>query len=783
MRHDEHEGSLVTRRSRRRLRHPNYRRYRVPTTLAILGLLGAVLATSGNVLSAQEQWRGFSVTTLDSGQGAGTSPAWGLGVTEDLGGPGVDVWNNNHGLESEAIIDLAAANPGIRSAESYGAPNIEGPDTHGVAFSDIDGDGDEDLFEVSGRNNPNRLFRNDGGQLQFVDPAGLEDFFGRGRQPLFFDFDNDGDMDVLITNLDLRSDPVPQDERQLKPSELYLNNGDGTQWTKVADPNEIITDGHVRIAQLTSTGPATPNIVVTHDVFTLARDSVAVGTGVLSEPTNPATRRTDNSKPIREVIVGDFDNDLHPEFITFVGNASVSAGNWPIQAFEVSSAGNARQVSLPQSSDLDNCRSGAAADFDNDGDLDILAGCAQREEGQNRNVVLLNDGFGNFTDAGTNALPLTIAETPGAIVAADVDSNGWVDVIVANGYDFDRAPDQVFGNQGADVGSWLALDLTGANPDASGAQVFVGAGDGQWQVRETGHRNHRSQDERTLHFGLGDADAIAPILVRWADGTYESCSVNAINARVGLVKGSPICQSVTRDAFLQTLDSAPAVVSPPTPPPTTTATTTTTPTAPVVTTTPPAGSPALVCNGLAVTVDLGSGESPTAGDDVIRGTSAADVIDGLGGRDVICSLGGDDTINGGAGFDQVFAGQGDDTIDGGSGNDFLVGGPGNDSIIGGNGNDRLQGGDGVDNLSGDGGFDRLAGGNGNDTLRGGIHDDELLGNLGRDLLFGDNGNDVLRGGAWLDTFDGGDGNDGCTLSDPSGNVEPRTSCETGVFGR
>jgi len=768
MNHDENEATVMSHpRNRRPLRHPNYRRFRVPTTLAILGLLAAVLATSGEVLSAQEQSRGFSVSTLTSGEGGGTSPAWGLGVTEDLGGAGVDLWNNNHGNESEAVIDLAA-NPTTRSAESYGAPNISGPDTHGVAFSDIDGDGDEDLLEVSGRNNPNRLFRNDGGQLQFVDPGQLEDIFGRGRQPLFFDYENDGDMDVLITNLDLRSNPVPQNERQLKPSEIYLNNGNGTQWTRLADPNEIITDGHVRIAQLTSTGPATPNIIVTHDVFTLARDSAAVGTGSLSEPPNPATRRTDTSKPIREVIVGDFDNDLHPEFITFIGSESVSAGNWPIQAFEVSAAGNARQVNLPQSSDLDNCRSGAAADFDNDGDLDILAGCAQRQEGQNRNVVLLNDGQGNFTDAGTNALPATIAETPGAIVTADIDSDGWVDAIVANGYDFDRAPDQIFQNQGAASGSWLALDLAGANPDASGAQVFVGAGGGQWQVRETGHRYHRSQDERTLHFGLGDANAIAPVLVRWADGSYESCNVNAIDRRVSLVKGSSICRSVTRDAFVQTLASNPVVVSPPTPPPPTTV-----PTAP----------PGAMCNGQVVTVDLAMGQAPTDGDDVIRGTAGDDVINSLGGRDTICSLGGDDTIDAGSGFDAVFAGQGDDIIDGGVGNDLLVGGPGSDSINGGNGNDRLQGGDGFDSLDGGGGFDRVAGGNGNDIVRGGTHDDELFGNLGRDQIFGGNGDDVLRGGAWLDTFDGGNGNDGCTLTDPSGNVEPRVGCETGLFGR
>ena len=36
-----------------------------------------------------------------------------MGVTEDLGGPGVDVWNNNHGNMSEALVDpgLGSGNP------------------------------------------------------------------------------------------------------------------------------------------------------------------------------------------------------------------------------------------------------------------------------------------------------------------------------------------------------------------------------------------------------------------------------------------------------------------------------------------------------------------------------------------------------------------------------------------------------------------------------------------------------------------------------------------------
>ncbi len=689
---------------------------RVAGLLSAAALATATLALATPVSVDAAGWSGFTVTDAPSVVGNGLSPSWGVGVTTDLGGPGIDIWNNNHGNVSEAIIDIAGA-AGSQTSIEAGDPTTIGPDTHGVAFSDIDGDGDEDLFEVMGRNNANRVFRNDSGRLTFIGAGGLEDPFGRGRQPIFVDFDNDGDMDVVVTNLDLRSDPVPQNERQLKPSEIYLNNGNGTAWTKVPDPAEVLSDGHIRIASLTSTGPATAPILATHDVFTIAKDSVTVGTGTMAEPPNPATRRTDTSKPIREVLVGDFDNDLYPEFIAVIGSEAVSGGTWPLAAYEVSDAGAARTVVLPTSPLIDNCRSAAAADFDNDGDLDILAGCAQRQEGQNLNVVLRNDGTGRFLIAGTDILAATIPETPGAIVVADMNADGWMDAFVANGYDFDRAIDHVYTNRGGTSAHWLTIDLVGSNPDAMGAQVFVGTD--RWQIRESGHRYHRSQDQRALHVGLGSATTIAPLEIRWPDGTYETCRVTGIDRSVTVRQGGAGCTPQTRAGLLAAVAVAPVVDQ---------------------------GPPPKFCEIYEVTVDLSAGERPTAGDDVILGTSAVDVIDGLDGDDIICGLGGADTIRGGAGSDRIYGGAGHDVINGGPDRDFIFAGKGNDLVDGGDGGDRIRGGFGRD---------RLFGSDGNDRLWGKQDDDNLFGGPGADRLWGNRGVDRLDGGLNTDQCQGG----------------------------
>ena len=684
---------------------------------SLVAALSAAVVTASGTADGQG-WLGFQVNTAPSAVGVGTSPSWGLGITEDLGGNGVDIWNNNHGNLSEAIVDIFQGNQSSQTSITAGDPTNSGPDTHGVAFSDIDGDGDDDLFEVSGRNNKNRLFRNDNGTLTFVAAGALEDIFGRGRQPLFLDFDNDGDMDVIVTNLDLRSDPVPQNERQLKPSELYENlNGLGTAWAKVADPNEIMSDGHIRIASLTSTGPATPQIVATHDVFNLAKDSIAVGTGVFQEPSNPATPRVDTSLFIREVLVADFDGDLHPEFLAVHGDAN-AANNHQMKIYEVSGAGNGRTATLPVSDLVGNCRSAAAADYDNDGDIDIFAGCAQREQGQTRNILLLNNGSGGFSIAGTGQMPATIAETPGAIVTGDLNGDGWMDAFVANGYDFDMALDQVFMNRGGTSNHWLQIDLANSgNPDAMGAQVMVGTT--KWQVRETGHRNHRSQDWGTLHFGLGSTTAIAPVEIMWPDGSFSSCTVSGVDRRVTIDRNSPNCVARNKAGFLNTIGATPV--------------------------TGPAGPPPDLCGGRVVTVDLAKGQQPTNGDDVIQGTNGPDTINALGGDDRICGLDGNDVIRGGAGMDTIYGQDGADTLFGDSDRDRVFGGAGNDKLHGGDSRDVLYGNKGKDELYGDGGRDRLNGSTGDDKIVGGGGNDRINGGVGNDTAQGGNGIDLCLG--------------------------------------
>lgn len=195
------------------------------------------------------------------------------------------------------------------------------------------------------------------------------------------------------------------------------------------------------------------------------------------------------------------------------------------------------------------------------------------------------------------------------------------------------------------------------------------------------------------------------------------------------------------------------------------------------------------CNNRAVTVDIGMGQVPTTGDDVIVGTNAADTIDGLGGEDHICGGDGDDTITGGDDDDQVFGGDGDDTIKSGDGVDFVWGDDGDDTIFGeagqdvlrgNNGNDQIWGGHDKDRIFGHGGNDTIYGGFGNDRLSGGSGNDTIEGLSGSNTIWGGSGDDFLSGAnetsltPGIDTISGNGGFDHC---DGKTGIDSETNCE------
>lgn len=172
-----------------------------------------------------------------------------------------------------------------------------------------------------------------------------------------------------------------------------------------------------------------------------------------------------------------------------------------------------------------------AADFDNDMDVDLYV-LASGDIGQQENLLLLNDGKGNFTvvkDAG--GAPGSPSGVGDSVTTADVDGDGFLDLFVANGGSMGRSlglPSdgggyQLFRNVANNGNHWLMIDLEGtrSNRNGIGAVVQVTAG-GVTQTRlQDGGVHHRGQNYARLHFGLAKYVQADKITVRWPSGTVQ----------------------------------------------------------------------------------------------------------------------------------------------------------------------------------------------------------------------------------------------------------------------
>jgi enediyne biosynthesis protein E4 len=105
----------------------------------------------------------------------------------------------------------------------------------GANFADFDSDGDLDLFVANGDLNPycqpmgSFLWENKGGKFEDVAfVAGIQDY-GISRGTVVFDYDNDGDEDVLVVN----QKPVKPNYPVPSFTRLYRNDTPNKNWIKV----------------------------------------------------------------------------------------------------------------------------------------------------------------------------------------------------------------------------------------------------------------------------------------------------------------------------------------------------------------------------------------------------------------------------------------------------------------------------------------------------------------------------------------------------------------------
>ena len=99
----------------------------------------------------------------------------------------------------------------------------------------------------------------------------------------------------------------------------------------------------------------------------------------------------------------------------------------------------------------------------------------------------------------------------------DIDNDGRIDVVIN---DLDGGP-QLLHNELESRGNWLIVKLKGAAPntDAIGAVITVTTGTVRQRATVLSGTSYISQNDKRQHFGLGSAELVDSIEVRWPDGT------------------------------------------------------------------------------------------------------------------------------------------------------------------------------------------------------------------------------------------------------------------------
>ncbi len=153
-------------------------------------------------------------------------------------------------------------------------------------------------------------------------------------------------------------------------------------------------------------------------------------------------------------------------------------------------------------------------DVDHDGyeDLFVATGLSQHQQ------LYINNRDGTFTLLAPEDAGIELAANARGSAFADYDRDGDLDLIVITKPSFSGL--HLFRNDTTDAGHWLELSLVAvqSNRAAIGALVEVQAGGLNMMRQILGGSSAHSQDELLAHFGVAEATMVDEVRITWPSG-------------------------------------------------------------------------------------------------------------------------------------------------------------------------------------------------------------------------------------------------------------------------
>ena len=461
-------------------------------------------------------------------------------------------------------------------AEQVGLADVNKPGTGasmGSVWADIDNDGYEDVLVYKW--GATDLFRNDQGKafVRVTESAGLPEWANIGCAT-FLDYDRDGQVDLFLAGYwpdDVRLEKLAHTRIMPESFEyadnggrkwLFRNLGDGrfedvtqqvgiqsTRWTLAvvaADFNDDLYpdlflandygvselfvnesgNGFREIGKESGVGyaPKSGMNAAIGDVLNQGRlaiyetniseEGVLIQGNNLWIPAGDGSLKFDNLASVMGVELGgwsfgaqfgDLNNDGYVDLYLTNGYVSGDPGTSYWYDFSQITGGHSRIIS--EAANWPDMKGRSLSGFQ-------------------RKRVWLNDGTGQFQEV-AQMVGVDDRYDGRAVALADFGNRGALDVLVAN----QRGPLLLYRNEVDQERRWIAFELEGtkSNRSAIGAQVRV-QWRGQIQLQEVvAASGYAAQNQRRLHFGLGDSDRVERVTIRWPSGQQQAIENPAVD--------------------------------------------------------------------------------------------------------------------------------------------------------------------------------------------------------------------------------------------------------------
>ncbi len=378
-----------------------------------------------------------------------------------------------------------------------------------ICAGDLDGNGYNDLLLGAGDAVSFVLANTDGTAYVEKPMAG----FIFSQRSTMADIDNDGDLDAFVCHDVDQSHPYRNDgngNMQLDQTLIETADRPGNYsaiWT------DYDNDGDIDLYITKCKGGAIPGDIDRTNL--LYRNN---GDGTFTEVGEQAGV-ADNAQSWSTVFE-DFDND--GDFDAFVVNHDFKNRLYR-------NNGDGTFTDVIEQSGIDSNDLGAwenaSGDFNNDGYMDIFSELTN-------NIYL---GKGDLTFTGKLVLVNGSFVHPGGI--GDFNNDGFLDVIRNS---------RLYINEGNN-NNWLKINTVGrqSNPNGIGARVEIY---GPWgrQIREVrSGQSFAPMSSLQVHFGLGQADSIEKVVVKWPSGIVSTIDNPAINTTLTVVEAACILPPVS----------------------------------------------------------------------------------------------------------------------------------------------------------------------------------------------------------------------------------------------